>query len=60
MHAAVQSPYVPAVEGVDEVHTAQSAVDALQAVEQILDASMMCVQLNLTNTIEKINYALSE
>jgi hypothetical protein len=60
MRGAVQSAYVPAVEGVDEVHTAQPTVDALQAVEQILDARMMRVQLNLTNTIEKIDYAFSE
>ena len=59
MHSAVQSAYVPAVEGVDEVHAAQPTVDC-QAVEQILDARMMCVQLNLTNTIEYINNAFNE
>lgn len=58
MHTAVPSAYVPAVEGVDEVHAAQPAVDALQAVEQILDTRMMCVQLNLTNTIGKISILL--
>lgn len=52
--------HVPAVEGIDKVHTAQSTIDALQAVEQILDARMMCVQLNLSIIIEKRNNAFSE
>ena len=42
------------------MNTAQPAVNAFQAIEQILHARMMCVQFNLNNKIEQMHDALSK
>ena len=42
------------------MNTAQPAVNAFQAIEQILHARMMCVQLDLNNKVDQMHDALSK